>query len=250
MNLFYWNIRGAGNSASQNMLKHHLLMSRPNLVAIAEPKVLFSTFPTNFWRNTGLSLVSCNQRQQGVPNLWVLADSSCQNISIFLSTEQVIVIHCTFLGILLQVGFVHAHSDYGPRRRLWEDLLALPDLPTALVGDFNAVLGAHERSNGSPPPRTGTADFSDFIQNGDFIEPASTGCYFTWSNRRFTQGYLETRIDRVLISHSFLDTWHSVSYHMGIRNCSDHCPLFLRCLLQLGNSVDRKSTRLNSSHAQ
>lgn len=67
------------------------------------------------------------------------------------------------------------------------------------MGDFNAVLGAHERSILHPPNRTSCKDFADFISSAHLSNLPST------------------------------DLWQNISLHVGTRTGSDHSPLFLNC---------------------
>lgn len=227
MNVLYWNIRGIGNDASQNMLRQHCFSSRPSWVSIAEPKVPFNSIASSYWNSLGLRLVGLHSASR-LPNIWVLENASLAPSMMIFSSPQMVVIQVVSLQLTYLIAFIHADTDHIIRRTLWDDIFSLPAIPLLLVGDFNSVLGAHERSSGSPRPME-VQEFSAFINSGSFIEPACSGNYFTWSNKRFTNGYLETRIDRVLASVSFMDLWDSVSYHVGIRNCSDHSPLVLRC---------------------
>ena len=230
MNVLFWNIRGIGNAPSQDMLKHHVVSTRPRWFAIAEPKVPSSSIPDSYWNAMGMRFLGENTRPNSLPNLWVLEDLSSSGSSIIFSSSQVLVIKVSWLQRDFLLAFIHAHADYICRRDLWRDLLLLPNTPLLLVGDFNAVIGAHERSNGTPPVRLETMDFRSFINDGEFLSIPSSGCFFTWSNRRFSSGYLETRIDRALSSQSFLDLWDSVMVRVGLRTCSDHSPLFVSCV--------------------
>ena len=229
MNVLFWNIRGIGNEPSQNMLKQHVISFRPLWVAIAEPKVTFDSIPSSYWTALGLRLVGYHVATGFLPNIWILENVSLQPSTVLFTSPQMLTLQVSFLHHTFLLSFVHASNDYLVRRTLWDDILALPSIPSMVVGDFNSVLGAHERSNGTPPVQHEVYDFTAFLHASELIESASSGAFFTWSNRRFTGGYLETRIDRTLITNSFLDLWDSVTSHVGMRNCSDHSPLLISC---------------------
>lgn len=228
MNALFWNIRGFGNIDSQNMLRHHVLSFRPRWLALVEPKIPSSQISDSFWSSLGLRFLGANVRNNSLPNIWVLEETSITGSSIIFSSSQSVVIKVNWLHCDFILAFIHGHSDYICRRTLWQDLLSIQGLPVCLLGDFNAVLGAHERSAGSPS-RVETWDFQSFINDGDFLDLPSVGPFFTWSNHRFSHGYLETRIDRVLATQSFIDLWEAVNVKVGLRACSDHSPLFLGC---------------------
>ena len=63
-----------------------------------------------------------------------------------LNTNQVVIVQIMIRGENLLFGFVHGHCRYVERRELWNDVLNLQAEKLLLVGDFNIILGAHERT--------------------------------------------------------------------------------------------------------
>ena len=107
------------------MLRKHCAILKPDFVAIAEPKVIFDSISSHYWSSLGLSLLGINSRAHGIPNLWVFAEAQYRNSSVVLATSQVIVIKVNMRSIDVLLAFIHADSDYIPRRDLWSDLLEI-----------------------------------------------------------------------------------------------------------------------------
>lgn len=83
------------------------------------------------------------------------------------------------------------------------ELLKFQFGPLLLMGDFNAVLGAHERTISNPSNRASCQDFADFISAAMLSDISYSRNFFTWSNRRFASGYMEARLNSTL-ANSFV----------------------------------------------
>lgn len=97
------------------------------------------------------------------------------------------------------------------------------------MGDFNAILGAHERKGGLAPQRSAAADFQSFIFGYSLIEVPMLGLVYSWSSRRAT-GLVESKLDRALISDEFLNGWVNVVARLLSRCSSDHAPFVVMYL--------------------
>lgn len=86
-----------------------------------------------------------NERACYRPNIWVMCKpqitSSAQMIR---SSDQFVAVRTDGKTLV----FVHASNNYIKHRSLWNDLGTLSDPNICVIGDFNVVLGAHERSSG------------------------------------------------------------------------------------------------------
>ncbi|XP_057811347.1 uncharacterized protein LOC131025566 [Salvia miltiorrhiza] len=91
--------------------------------------------------------------------------------------------------------------------------------PFLMIGDFNSILGAHERCD----------EFRAFIEDHDLIQPESTGPFFTWTNQRRFPSPIKSVLDRALLSQNFSDIWYSSAVLVFSRLGSDHSPIMLRC---------------------
>lgn len=151
MKLLYWNVRGIANADTQRALKNLVLSHKPSIVCISEPFVLASSIPVSYWRSMSLSLVSTDDRGLLDPNLWLLCHDDLM-VTVLSSTDQQVTFSCSFDGVPCVVTAVYAKTSVVGRRQLWQDLMTICDLhalgPWVVLGDFNCVLGAHEKRGG------------------------------------------------------------------------------------------------------
>ena len=85
MNIIYWNCRGFENRATQRVLFNYCRSLHPSLVCLAEPKVVFESICSSFWRSVNLSFVTATSST--LPNMWILIsnDLGAGNIDVFLA---------------------------------------------------------------------------------------------------------------------------------------------------------------------
>ncbi|KAL8537632.1 hypothetical protein ACS0TY_012668 [Phlomoides rotata] len=144
------------------------------------------------------------------------------------SSEQVILVQAQHNLFDCTLGFIHAASDYVGRRALWQYIADLHCNNLCLIGDFNAMLGAHERLSSRAPNGVSCADFRGFIEREFLFEVEAVGAAFTWASRRSNIGLISSKLDRVLAHEGFIDHWNSVSATVLARAASDHHPLLLQ----------------------
>ncbi|RVX13534.1 Transposon TX1 uncharacterized 149 kDa protein [Vitis vinifera] len=121
---------------------------------------------------------------------------------------------------------------YGPftkveREGMWEELGAIRGLwddPWCLGGDFNITLFQHERSS---QRRTSSAmrRFAEFVDDLELVDLTLQGGEFTWSGGLNNQAW--ARLDRFLVSPSWLDQFSGVTQGRLSRPTSDHFPIVL-----------------------
>ncbi|XP_024190656.1 uncharacterized protein LOC112194671 [Rosa chinensis] len=109
-------------------------------------------------------------------------------------------------GVLSQFSFIYAATTALKRKSLWSDLLHLrqnTSVPWMVIGDFNAVLGAHECLGGQPPIRSSCEDFRSVTELCDFSHMDTSGAFFTWA-RGHGRSHIERRLDRALSNRNFI----------------------------------------------
>ncbi|KAL8511409.1 hypothetical protein ACS0TY_017985 [Phlomoides rotata] len=148
-----WNVNGLGNDHTKNALRHYCRTYCPDWIALYEIKVHFNTINSNFWRGLNLSFYTENARISLRPNIWIFGKPEhIVNSHILHSSDQCILIETSINSHAWYFGFVHARSTHVPRRELWSSICAFADHLLCIMGDFNVVLGAHERSRGARNP--------------------------------------------------------------------------------------------------
>ncbi|KAL8535234.1 hypothetical protein ACS0TY_011018 [Phlomoides rotata] len=238
MIIFSWNANGLGNDHTKNALRYYCRTYHLDWVAIYEAKVHLSTIHSSYWRGLNLSFYTENVRINLRPNIWIFGKQELINNSrIIYSSDQYILIETNISSHAWYFGFVHARYTHIPRRDLWSSICAHAATPMCIMGDFNVVLGAHERSRGAGNPTRPSQEFHNFLDEAH-LHDMDTACpQFTWVTRRSNLGYMVARLDRVLVNDDFMDLWQTTSATVLPRISSDHHPILLRLLVTADHVV-------------
>lgn len=151
-----WNVCGLGNDQTQNALETLCTTHKPDWISIYEPKILPNQLPRQFLRKLNLTLVAINERPCSRPNIWVLCRPHITTSDQHIATSDQ---HIAIKSADISFAFVHASNSYTKRRQLWIDLININEPRLCIMGDFNVVLGAHERSSGIIGHASSTTDF-------------------------------------------------------------------------------------------
>ncbi|KAM1513004.1 hypothetical protein COP2_025209 [Malus domestica] len=144
----------------------------------------FSRIKQTYWRSIGKHLVGVNDR---------LAFQFFNN------------------GVLNGLSFVYAATTVVERRSFWLSLAYDCSIffgPHLVLGDFNAVLGAHEKMGGTLPRHIACAEFQAMVDTYNLIPVDTKGSPFTWTNGRGISSHVEMLLDRCFCSFPWLDSWH------------------------------------------
>ncbi|KAF9622947.1 hypothetical protein IFM89_035378 [Coptis chinensis] len=224
MRYLFWNIRGIGNSRSQERLKKLIKELDPDFVGIAEPKIAHVNFISLQMQALGMHhSVITNDTGQRVPNLWLFWKATLLNPIVLSVSYQHITVECQGLSI----SIVHAHSLYLYRRQLWQDLSHICSLqiPTLIIGDFNSYLSTTEKKGGRWPSSTAMGDFREWMDNNFMLEAPCSGLFYTWSNKRRGSKRIMGRLDRAFYNKEWQDSFPNWGLKAVARLCSDHAPL-------------------------
>ncbi|XP_057803482.1 uncharacterized protein LOC131018790 [Salvia miltiorrhiza] len=229
MNVIAWNVRGLTDE-SKRLLWEHCRTFSPIVFGIIKPKSNLRNSNHNYWSSLNLIPAFQNERQDRCSNIWVLHHPDVAFRLVF-SSEQTVIADCHWNSFDFRVAIVHGASTHTERRSLWADLINFTADSMVILGDFNAVKGAHERISSCMPSQTSCREFCDFIDDTGFIESATSGLRFTWSGRCFIPQHVESFLDRALYSELFFSLWHSVHTLNLARLTSDHSPIVFQCSL-------------------
>jgi hypothetical protein len=229
MNVLYWNVRGIGNPDTRLALKKIYLSHKPSLIFIAEPMINFHQVPAWYWPSIGVSKYCINNRGSLLPNLWALWGNDLLATVIFVS-DQCIALKISRFQSTVYIAGIYASNYYLKRRQLWADLTHLQGCfqgPWLFIGDFNAILGAHEKRGKRPPPNLSCEDFLNW-SNANILHHLPTGgSFFTWTNGRFGNENVALRLDRAVCNEDWINYWRNSSCSALVRHQSDHNPLLL-----------------------
>lgn len=100
----------------------------------------------------GLYLVATNNRGSSLQNFWFYCKEGL-DIKIVFSTKQQITVEVSTNNKIFKITMVYASTSYVASRRLLTEFLSIYDsnIPWCFLGDFNNILGAHEKRGGRAP---------------------------------------------------------------------------------------------------
>lgn len=133
---------------------------------------------------------------------------------------------------LLSIVYGSPHERF--RDDLWEELRTIHgrfDLPWCVLGDFNAVLHAHEKSESSDFNLRSGQKFANCIFYCGLVGLGYKGSLFTWKS-----GTLQEHLDRALANAKWQDLFPSSSVVNLPLPSSDHCGVWLKLG---GSQLDR-----------
>lgn len=122
---------------------------------------------------------------------------------------------------------VYAIQNQSKREELWGFITAIIYCWYGILvihGDFNEVRNKEER-RGSNFDERSARKFNDFISSNNLIDVKINGSKFTWIKGG---GEKMSKLDRILVSDKFGETWPNFEVIAEARLHLDHKPLILR----------------------
>ncbi|GAU46317.1 hypothetical protein TSUD_243380, partial [Trifolium subterraneum] len=230
-----YNIRGLGAVEKKRAIRKLCLEKRLNILCIQESKLevvdidlirfLWGSDAVNF------SFQPSVGASGGIITIW---DPSSVCVLFTISLQHCVIIGGRFIKDNFPFCFanVYAPSEASGRALLWQALEGkishFVNMAWCVVGDFNAVRGSEERSGRSSNPIQNSvveySDFNSFIENNFLIDLPLGGRKFTWYRG---DGITMSRLDRFLLSESWISSFPNCIQEALPRTLSDHCPIQL-----------------------
>ncbi|XP_074265292.1 uncharacterized protein LOC141587719 [Silene latifolia] len=171
---------------------------------------------------------SCHLNKHYNGRIWVLWNPATTKVDILQEEAQ--VIHCKIRHYLTGKEFylsvVYGSNSATRRHDLWDSLNQFSTSVTqwASMGDFNVVRHSHEKISATPPILSELMDFNSCLLNCGLDDMSGTGNDFTWFNKQevFTRVY--SKLDRILVNNTWLQTFSQTTAHFLDPGISDHCP--------------------------
>jgi len=229
MKVLYWNIRGIANSPSRLALQNLILSHKPDIIFVSEPWISYHNFPHSWFHRLGFKIFSFNSRENLPPNLWCICASNL-NPTFLDHDDQQVSFKLNLNNVDFYFSAIYASTSNIKRKLLWQKhthLQSLHDAPWCFIGDFNAILGAHEHLGSLNPARPPMLDFQLWTDQNNLIHIPTRGAFFTWDNGRDGRRHIKRRLDKTICNHKWLDACTSLSCSTLTRSRSDHYPLLL-----------------------
>lgn len=126
-------------------------------------------------------------------------------------------------------GF-YGFPERSRRRDSWEllrQLHAKSPLPWCCIGDFNDLLSPDDKKGGADHPSWLFNGFRAVVTECGLFDLPLTGYPFTWERSRGTENAIEERLDRALVSLTWLDRFPHARLTNLVASFSDHSPICL-----------------------
>ncbi|KAK1356412.1 hypothetical protein POM88_049668 [Heracleum sosnowskyi] len=125
---------------------------------------------------------------------------------------------------------IYGEPDRAKMKEKWELICRLHSqmsLPWVLIGDMNNVISQNDKRGGRPYPTWLIRGFQKCIDDCDLHDLEIEGYPYTWEKGYGTDGWMEIRLDRALVSNSFMDQFVDAKLINMKVSTSDHSLIIL-----------------------
>ncbi|KAF5463276.1 hypothetical protein F2P56_019199 [Juglans regia] len=231
MKICSWNARGLGNPRGIRTLCDLIQRELPDVLFLQETRLSTREVESCKYKLgfQNCLAISSDGRKGGIALLWdVEIDLSVINYS---SNHVDAVIKDLRLRkghwfLTALYGFPETHL----RHQSWSLLKSLcraPDEPWLVLGDFNELLSAHEKSGGNPRPEKQLSAFREVVDVCRLRDLGFSGPMLTWSNRRAGDKCIRERLDHCLVNSMWWACFPNARVTHGVVAYSDHLPIWL-----------------------
>ncbi|XP_074342398.1 uncharacterized protein LOC141679917 [Apium graveolens] len=126
-------------------------------------------------------------------------------------------------------GF-YGEPDRTKRNETWDLIRRLHTqsvLPWCIIGDLNNILKQEEKRGGHPYPSWLIQGFQQVIDDCDLNDMDMIGYPYTWERGQGTKEWIEVRLDRALVSNSFMQHFAEAKLTNMEISTSDHNPILM-----------------------
>lgn len=232
MNCLVWNARGLGSPSAFREFRRALADNSPSLVFVCE--TIVTETRCRWWRTVlgfdGFFMVNAAGRSGGLLMLW--KDPCSVHVLSFSKGH----IDCKVLLDESVFRFTGFYGDPDPRERhfSWSLLRRLANigelagLPWIVGGDFNEIVSQGEKKGGRRRRRSQMETFSQTLEDCNLKDYFATNSSFTWHNNRDGGEAIWGRLDRMVMTPSWIDNYIFSRLDHLDNYGSDHRALLLR----------------------
>ncbi|XP_075478725.1 uncharacterized protein LOC142519565 [Primulina tabacum] len=139
-------------------------------------------------------------------------------------------------------GF-YGFPERGKRPESWALLRSLSTqstLPWCIIGDFNDLLSPDDKKGKYEHPQWLYTGFMQAVMDSGLSDLPLIGYQFTWERGKGTTTSVEERLDRALVTSSWMEKFPNAQLHNLCASVSDHSPILINTTprLQMGRTRD------------
>lgn len=180
LKVLFWNARGVGNENFRYAISDLVKMHAVDILAICEPKVQFNK-AWNALKAIGFSDYRVVEARGFSGGLWILWNKNNIHVDFIAENFQSISVKVSMTGKPdWTLSVVYASPNHSSRASLWpyfDNLIATHAIPWFLIGDFNELISAADKSDGHLSGRFG--GLRDWINSHALIDMGFIGSCFT-----------------------------------------------------------------------
>ncbi|KAJ6889556.1 hypothetical protein NC652_030338 [Populus alba x Populus x berolinensis] len=132
----------------------------------------------------------------------------------------------------IRITFIYGHNTPAERNTLWnyiaQESAINSHIPWLVMGDFNAILSAEDRTGGDNAWPSYQNDFSSCITQSELLQVPFTGLKYSWHNGQLGSNTIQKKLDWVFGNSCLLSTWPATNAIFQPRSISDHSGIILR----------------------
>ena len=222
-----WNCRGLGNDSTVRRLKEIHKKYLLDIICLSETKQ-----GNDLVRDVGAQLgfqnyvsVPPNGSSGGLVIFWN------HNVQLSVLSQSPNLIDCkvSFNEVSsFYFTFVYGHPVSSLRHYTWERLdrwgINRRNKPWLLLGDWNEILGNHEKIGGRLRPAASFQTFRTLVRNLDLVDLKSVGNRFSWVGKRGDH-HVQCCLDRTMANGEWLNDFPASETEFLEIGESDHRPL-------------------------
>ncbi|KAJ8428423.1 hypothetical protein Cgig2_003125 [Carnegiea gigantea] len=230
MKLLVWNVRGAGGRDFMNVLKEHLRVHKPHVLALLKTHVS-GTRADTVCEHIGLQGHFRMEAQGFQGRIWIFWDTSKVRLS-------VVQVHMQFVTMKVVKGrdrawfftTVYASPYNHLRADLWEELQRFGHelrAPWLLARDFNETVSLEERDHRGPKIAQMCAWFKYRVQNNGLTDLGFSGPQYTWMRGNSVSTLKRARLDKALCNAEWRGRFQEGTVQHLMQSQSDHLSLLI-----------------------
>ncbi|GMI64491.1 hypothetical protein HRI_000118400 [Hibiscus trionum] len=230
MKLLSWNVRGLGQPRTVNRLKHLLRDLKPDVIFLIETKLQGPSME-KVRKKCGYSNgvdVPSNGRSGGLSFAW--KESVAVTLKSYSDRHIDVLIDKDADGNLWRCTGFYGAPEVQNRAHTWNLLRQLDDMgdtPWLVIGDFNELLLAQEKTGGRIRSERQMDDFRNALQDCGLNDIGYRGPWFTWEWGKLSSNLIRERLDRGVANSGWWELFPYFSLDHLPHAFSDHCPLLL-----------------------
>lgn len=230
MSIIAWNCRGLGNPSAVRVLADMVRVKKPRILFLMETFISTRKLePIRVQLGFGNMLVIDAQGHRGSLALLWLDTVELEVLSYSNNHIDANVIMDTGSPQWRFTGF-YGLPERHRRRESWgllRNLSTLSSLPWLIMGDFNDFFHQSEKRGRLAHREWLIAGFRNTVADCGLCDFPFTGNQFTWERSRGTPAMVEEKLDRILVTETWLTMFEGAKVCSFVCPYSDHLPFMI-----------------------